>query len=117
MGCYDSGHELWDKIPGDTEIFESDTVRFCCVLLGSPGIDLRPASIHWRHKEEYDHVFEMQTNAITLNEIVEQIRGQHNSDCIDVIYVVVNDMFWSEVWQYGNYGDYWIVSMKGIGYA
>lgn len=108
----DSGRKLWDVIPGDTEILKFDGVSSSTVYIGFTD-SMKKASIRWRIDDKFDYPeFGIDPYVITLDEI----RSQYPKG---IVRVFINDMFWSEIWEIGNYPEKeeWIVAMKGIGYA
>ena len=107
----DSGRKLWDVIPGDTLVYRFDGTSSVTAYIG-PAWALRKAKLKWRrdpemHLEEYG----ICSDILTLDEIRAQVPNDH-------IRVFVDQPFWSEWWEIGNYNEEkWIVAGKGIGYA
>lgn len=108
----DSGRELWEELSGDTVVYRFDGTSSATVYTG-PVWALRKVRLVWDTTDTED----LRQHGIDPDHLtLDQIRKQHPKG---VLYLIHQDMFWSEIWKIGNYPghDVWIVAGKGVGYA
>lgn len=75
--------------------------------------NLKIADIKWKKEiNEISKIFCFDyIETITLKEIVNQLGKK------EIITLIINGPFESEIWQYGNYGDVWVSLGSIQGYA
>lgn len=109
-----SGLHLLEKIrePEKWEICEDDSVTCATVYEGSFGNLRRSERLKWRFDDTQSDYFGFPNKIITLAEIAEQLR-----DHADIITVFVDEPLYGKIFQYGNYGDFWVYLGEFAGYA
>lgn len=104
--------ELYEEIPGDTEIWRFDGIGAAVVYRGWL-TELEPANIKWKTTEQSIKVAnatDSEPEFITLDEITEQYPDEQ-------LTVIIDKPLNGEILNYGNAGKKWLrIGITG-GYA
>ena len=104
--------ELYEEIPGDTEIWRFDGIGAAAVYRGWL-TELEPANVKWKTTEQsikVANVTDGEPEFITLDEITEQYPDEQ-------LTVIIDKPLNGEILNYGNAGKKWLrIGITG-GYA
>ena len=104
--------ELYEEIPGSTEIWRYDGIGAAVVYRGWLK-ELEPANVKWKTTEQSIKVANAtdgEPEFITLDEITEQYPDEQ-------LTVIIDQPLNGEIWNYGNAGKKWLrIGITG-GYA
>jgi len=103
-----------DKQLGELELLKTDSVNYTFIYLGSVSNLKQVDDLEWRKDYEYLEYFGVAAERLTLKEISDQINKRYPNH---IITVFVDGPLKGRIYQYGNYGDYWIDYGETIGYA
>ena len=98
------------KVSEDLIIDMMDTVGSAAVYIGSMAC-LQPVKVKTRVVGECDGTA---IEELTLKEIADQVLKEHG---FHIITVITDRPLEGEIYEYGNYGDYWIMKGHHMGYA
>ena len=101
---------MGERVPGDTTITIMDTVGSAAVYIGSMAC-LQPVKVKTRVVGECG---DTAIEELTLKEIADQVLKEHG---FHIITVITDGPLDGEIYEYGNYGDYWIKKGEHMGYA